>query len=65
MEWLSEHSVCYLLGKVNFLEQEECSERKLYEVRLERTAIKNPFFRAPDYSRITSPYVGSARIMHV
>ena len=45
MEWLSEHSVCYLLGKVNFLEQEECSERKLYEVRLERTVLRNPFLR--------------------
>ena len=65
MEWLSEHSVCYLLGKVNFLEQEECSERKLYEVRLERTTINNPFLLDLNFSRITSPYVGSARIMHV
>ena len=38
--------------KEHYLKHEECRERKRYEVRLEQTALKAPFFQELCYNKI-------------
>lgn len=40
---MSELSVCYIFERWHLWNQEKCSERKRYEVRLKRTAFYRPF----------------------
>ena len=62
-EWMRELSFCYLFGRSVSWNMRNVVSGSGTKYGWNERLLRNPFSRAPDLSRITSPYVQKSRIL--